>query len=97
MNSVKLEVENIKCGGCAGGIKAALMKDKMIDDVSVDIDGGLVEIKYKDGFDVETAKNTLAGMGYQEKGALKGIRAGAAKAKSFVSCAIGKFSAEKDV
>lgn len=97
MNSIKLEVENIKCGGCAGGIKAALIKDKSIEDVKVDIENGIIEIKYKEGFDLAVAKKTLSGMGYPEKGTLKGIRSGAAKAKSFVSCAIGKFSAEKDV
>ena len=92
MGSIKIEVENIKCGGCAGGIKSALMNDKTIDDVLVDIEGGLVEIKYKEGFDIATAKRTLLNMGYPERGTLKGIKSGAAKAKSFVSCAIGKMT-----
>jgi len=94
MGTLKIEVDNIKCGGCAGGIKAALMKDKMIDDVSVDIEEGVVKIRHKDGFNAAAVKKTLLNMGYPEKGSLKGIRSGAAKAKSFVSCAIGKMAAK---
>ena len=88
MNFV-IEVENIKCGGCANSIRKGLLEDGRIETVDVDIENGKVSL---DGD--ETARNDaiqrLLKMGYPEKGSVEGIKAAAAKAKSFASCAIGR-------
>jgi copper chaperone len=85
----QFDVENIKCGGCAGTIKKRLLEDARISDVEVDIEKGIVGIQSEqDGSDDWRA--TLLKLGYPEKGTAEGIKAATAKAKSFVSCAIGR-------
>lgn len=91
--TVEIEVENIKCGGCANSIRKGLLEDSRIDSVEVDIDNG--QIAYEGD---ETARNDaikkLLKMGYPEKGSVEGIKSAAAKAKSFASCAIGRMTDE---
>ena len=85
----QFDVENIKCGGCAGTIKKHLLEDARISDVEVDIEKGVVGIhSEQDGSD--DWRVTLLKLGYPEKGTAEGIKAATAKAKSFVSCAIGR-------
>jgi copper chaperone len=90
------EVENIKCGGCANGIRQKLTGIESIDDVSVDVESGQVTVVSADDSDSlkTTILTTLAGMGYPEKGSVEGLGSVKAKATSYVSCAIGKMSAE---
>ena len=81
-----IEVENIKCGGCMNSIKTALLKISGVENVSIDKDTETVTI---DG----TAEKTilvqaLSKMGYPEKGNNNLLK----KAKSYVSCAIGKMN-----
>lgn len=87
--SYQFEVENIKCGGCASSIKKGLLEDERISDVSVDVEQGLVTIESAEDAS-EDWRAALLKMGYPEKGTAEGIAAAKAKAKSFVSCAIGK-------
>lgn len=84
-----LAVENIKCGGCANGIISKLSAIEGVNQVEVDVESGQV------GFDadeslLEQVRKTLLSMGYPEVGSVEGLAAAGAKAKSFVSCAIGK-------
>lgn len=89
-------VENIKCGGCANGIKQALFKFEGIEQVSVDVEAGQVTFKVKDKNAspsiMELVKDKLHSMGYPEVGSVAGLKAAGAKAKSFVSCAVGKMT-----
>jgi len=87
--SVVIQVENIKCGGCAGTIKKKLGEDSRVSAVEVDIEQGIVTIE---GVEQDSAlfSEMLLKMGYPETGTAEGIAAAKAKAKSFVSCAIGK-------
>lgn len=87
--SYMISVENIKCGGCASTIKTKLLELDGIDAVSVAIEAGEVSIE-GDGDSRDAAANELLRLGYPEKGTAEGIKAAAAKAKSFVSCAIGR-------
>jgi len=98
---VSLLVENIKCGGCANSIKQKLMAIEGVDNVAVEVEAGKVD------FDIETVqdqesltsevKQTLLTMGYPEKGSVEGLKAAGAKAKSYVSCAVGKMgSSDKE-
>lgn len=90
-------VENIKCGGCANGIKNSLKDTGLITSVEVDVEEGRIDLVLDDTQDVESAtqqiKAKLLSMGYPEQGSVEGLKAAGAKAKSYVSCAVGKMSA----
>jgi len=93
--SYTIDVENIKCGGCASSIRKGLLEDEQVAEVEVDIEGGRVTIEgAADGRDRIASK--LAHMGYPEVGSVEGMKAAAAKAKSFVSCAIGRIDVAKN-
>ena len=81
-----IAVENIKCAGCVNSIKTALLKIDGVQNVNIDKDTETVTI---DG----TAEKTilvqaLSKLGYPEKGNNDLMK----KAKSYVSCAIGKIN-----
>jgi len=91
--SLSIQVENIKCGGCANSIKKGLMDEAGVSSVEIDVENGMVLI---DGerLDRDAIAVHLLKMGYPESGCVEGMKAAAAKAKSFVSCAIGKVSSD---
>ena len=79
-------VENIKCYGCMTTITNALLKIKDVEYVAIDEDKETITV---DGvIDRELVLHKLADLGYPEKGHNSII----SKAKSYVSCAIGKVS-----
>lgn len=84
-----LTVENIKCGGCANSIRKKLIDSALAHVVEVDVAHGTVHV---DGDSAQRAEAVaaLAAMGYPESGSIEGVKAAAAKAKSFVSCAVGR-------
>jgi copper chaperone len=86
-----IKVENIKCGGCAGTITKKINAIDGVEKTEVDIEAGIVTV---DGIDVlqETLTAALLKMGYPESGTAEGIAAAKAKAKSFISCALGKLN-----
>lgn len=90
---LKLEVENVKCGGCARSIEKALRADARISAVVVDPAAGRVVFEATEDVRAEAAA-ALARIGYPEKGSVEGIKAAAAAAKSFVSCAVGRLSSD---
>lgn len=84
------EVENVKCGGCANTLKTKL-KDTF-GDVSVDLEVMPRKITLEiEENQLENLKAQLRSLGYplscDELSTLQNV---GAKAKSFVSCAIGK-------
>lgn len=89
MEKYEIQVENIKCGGCMNSIKKAISAITGVQTVEV--------IKETETVLVEGAADLrnsitekLASLGYPEKGNNNLIH----KAKSFVSCAIGRITAE---
>jgi len=84
-----IAVENIKCGGCANSIRSKLLEDGLAQGVEVDIEQGQVHVDGNPEWRDQVAR-ALARMGYPEVGSVEGMKAAAAKAKSFVSCAIGR-------
>jgi len=89
----QINVENIKCGGCASTIRSKLEAMAGVDKIEVDIGDGIVSIEgNEDSREAVTAK--LLKLGYPESGTAEGIAAAKAKAKSFVSCAVGRISGE---
>jgi len=89
-------VENIKCGGCANGIKQKLATIDGVEKVDVDVEAGLVNCYFINQDNKEEllgkVKQQLQSMGYPEVGSVAGLKAAGAKAKSFVSCAVGKMT-----
>ena len=89
----QISIENIKCGGCASTIRSKLEAMDGIENIEVDIDAGIVSI---DGAEDSRAAVTarLLQLGYPESGTAEGIAAAKARARSFVSCAVGRISSE---
>jgi len=95
--SYTIAVENIKCGGCASSIRSRLVEKGLALAVEVEIEQGRVHVEGNPEWRDQVAL-ALARMGYPEVGSVEGMKAAAAKAKSFVSCAIGRIdnAAHKD-
>ena len=87
----EITVENIKCGGCANSISSKLAALEGVQSVDVDVENGIVRTEAIEGMR-DTLAASLLKMGYPESGTAEGIAAAKAKAKSFVSCAVGRVS-----
>ena len=87
-----LELENIKCGGCANTLLKALKSYKEINDASVDPASGEVRFSHPEEFRLTGLKRKLHNLGYPVKGSVKGLEKAAVAAVSYASCAIGKLS-----
>lgn len=88
-----ISVENIKCGGCANTITSRLNKMDVVDSCEVDIESGVITVNGDLSYKSEVAQLLLK-LGYPESGTAEGLKAATAKAKSFVSCAVGKMSSD---
>ncbi len=88
MESLILEVENIKCGGCANGIKQRLQKIDSTATIDVDVAQGTVKIMSELPISKDIYSDILKQMGYPEAGEGNLVTT----AKSYVSCMIGKMS-----
>jgi copper chaperone CopZ len=82
----KIEVENIKCGGCINSIKTALLKIENVTEVAIDKETDTITIDADN--DRAVFVNTLSSLGYPEKGHNTLLH----KGKSFVSCAVGNLT-----
>jgi len=92
MNTVmQIEIDNLKCGGCEKSIVKGLSATPEIFDFLVDREHQTVRFTGLTS-DRDTVVQKLRSMGYPEKGSLSGMESGLAKAKSFVSCAVGRIS-----
>lgn len=89
-----IEVENIKCGGCANSIRREIGTIQGVFSVDVNFIDGIISVDHTDEVERKTIADRLLKMGYPEKGSVEGFEALKAGAKSFVSCAIGKLSKE---
>ncbi len=87
--SYEISVENIKCGGCVNTITTKLNAIDAVEASDVDVENGVVTITGDEAQKTEVAALLLK-LGYPETGTAEGLKAIKAKAKSFVSCAVGK-------
>ena len=87
----EVNVENIKCGGCAGSIVKSLQKLEGVESVTVDVEQGRVTIEADDSLRAAACERLLQ-LGYPEQGSAAGLKAAKARAKSFVSCAVGRMT-----
>ncbi len=81
-------VQNLKCGGCASTITKGVESLEGIENVSVDVDSSTISFT-TDLDNIEFVHEKLAKMGYPVDGDTNSI---GQKAKSFVSCAVGKMN-----
>ena len=87
----EITVENIKCGGCAHTITSKLNNMDNIESCQVNIEAGVISINGDTAHRAEVSQLLLK-LGYPESGTAEGLKAAKAKAKSFVSCAVGKIN-----
>jgi copper chaperone CopZ len=82
----QIQVENIKCGGCMNSIIKALEQLPLVKDVQIVLETETITVLG----DVDRALlvDKLNALGYPERGHNTTMK----KAKSFVSCAMGKFN-----
>lgn len=84
-----VEIQNLKCNGCASTIKNKLSELDNINEVSVDVENDAVTFEYDKEDTFETAKKELHKLGYPLVGEDNKLQS---KAKSYVSCAIGRLN-----
>lgn len=84
-----IQIENLKCGGCANTIKKGLLKLDGITDVEINIETSEVQISTDDNELIIAVKEKLSSLGYPEVGESNTVLK---KAKSFVSCAVGRIN-----
>ncbi len=85
----KLQIQNLKCGGCAHTIITRLEELEGISNILVDNDDHSVSFSYIEEKELESVKTLLSQLGYPAEGELNPLTK---KAKSFVSCAIGRLN-----
>jgi copper chaperone len=82
-----LEIQNLKCGGCVNTVTKELSKIDGITDIKVNDETSVVEFSSDKGDALDLVKSKLTSIGYPAVGDDNSI---IDKAKSYVSCAIGK-------
>ena len=81
-----IQIENLKCGGCAATIKKGILSLEGVNEVEIDIENSIVSIASEND-NIEEVKAKLSKLGYPEVGDKNTV---IHKAKSFVSCAVGR-------
>ncbi|WP_439132727.1 heavy-metal-associated domain-containing protein [Polaribacter sp.] len=85
----EIQIENLKCGGCAATIKKGILGIEGVNEIEIDIDKSIVSI-VSENENLEEIKLKLSKLGYPEVGDKNTV---VHKAKSFVSCAVGRLDA----
>lgn len=81
-----ITIENLKCGGCASTIIKGLSAIEGVKDVTVDVETSVVSF-HSEATILNDVKEKLSKLGYPEVGDKNTMLH---KAKSFVSCAVGR-------
>lgn len=82
-------IQNLKCGGCANTITKGLNDIETVKNVHVNVEDSSVTFDYEMDEKLSEVKTKLKSLGYPEDGEANSL---GSKAKSYVSCAIGKMS-----
>jgi len=95
MKKQTFKVQNVKCGGCANTLTTKLKDEFGVIQVNLEVMPREITLEIEDE-KVESLKNALKGLGYPFEGESFGfVQDSSMKAKSFVSCAVGKFEVAK--
>ncbi|MDD3609866.1 MAG: heavy metal-associated domain-containing protein [Halothiobacillaceae bacterium] len=92
---IHIEVENIKCGGCAHHIRDSLNALAGVQGTQVDIDKSAVDFEADDETARDIALQRLRELGYPRVGEVEGLAGMGAKARSMVSCVIGRVTPDE--
>lgn len=84
-----LEIQNLKCGGCANTIVNRLSELKDVLEIKVDNTNDTVSFNYSNENDLTEVKNLLVKLGYPVAGEKNALTT---KAKSFMNCAVGRIN-----
>lgn len=84
-----IHIQNLKCGGCANTITKGISAIETINNVAVNVEDSSVTFDYATDEKLIEVKEKLKSLGYPEDGEANSLME---KAKSYVSCAIGKMS-----
>lgn len=82
-------IQNLKCGGCANTIIKNVSQVESISKVEVNVEENAVSFDLLSKEKIGEVKNILKKIGYPEDGEANSL---GSKAKSYVSCAVGKMS-----
>jgi copper chaperone CopZ len=84
------KVQNIKCNGCANTVKSKLKEAFGEVEVNLEVEPGEITLEIDEN-QVEQLKIKMKSLGYPFVGeTLSGFETFETKAKSFVSCAVGR-------
>lgn len=86
--TTEINVDNIKCSGCAKTVTNRLDQISSVSNVRVDVESGKISFDYQEDSNKTEVISSLKKLGYP----LSGEGSGIDKAKSYVSCMIGKVS-----
>ena len=84
-----IEIQNLKCHGCANTITKGLQIINGISELKIVVDESKVTFKATNILAIEKVKKKLSKLGYPE---IDANNTTLHKAKSFVSCAVGRLS-----
>ncbi|WP_350284851.1 heavy metal-associated domain-containing protein [uncultured Croceitalea sp.] len=82
-------VQNLKCDGCANSIKKALEKLRGVSKVDVEVTLSEIRVSHEPSINLNIVEEKLTYLGYPKENAANSF---STKAKSFVSCGIGRIS-----
>ena len=86
MNKEIIIIDNLKCGGCVNTVTKKLQEMEGVENVNVLLETSTVEVEKEENVSREALIEKLAKWGYPEIGTTNLVQ----KAKSYVSCAIGR-------
>ncbi|OBX22448.1 MULTISPECIES: heavy-metal-associated domain-containing protein [Bizionia] len=86
---ITLEIQNLKCVGCAHTISTKLAGIAGIENILVAVESNEVSFDYASEADLVVAKQKLKSIGYPEIDTANSV---VTKAQSFISCATGKMA-----
>jgi len=86
MNKEIIIIDNLKCGGCVNTVTKKLQEMEGVENVNVLLETSTVEVEKEENVSREALMEKLAKWGYPEIGTTNLVQ----KAKSYVSCAIGR-------
>ena len=84
----EFQVQNLKCGGCANTIVSKLEAMEDVEEVQVNPESGMVRVRYGSEPTAVMLREKLRTLGYPVLEDDNGVLL---KAKSYVSCAVGRF------
>lgn len=86
-----IEIQNLKCGGCANTVTKAVQSIEGISEISVDVETSKISFNAINTEVIQDVKVKLSKLGYPE---INTTNTTLHKVKSYVSCATGKMTTE---